>query len=64
MDKEIQRRMHRTSRQGVIGQPSDLVNGEMRRIVRCLLDSDRHQTISDLHHEIAAQYTYVNISGM
>ncbi len=29
--------------------------------MHCLLTSDRHLTISDLQHEIAAQYMHVNV---
>ncbi len=41
---------------------SDSVNEETCRIASCLLDNNHHLPISDLHHEIAAQYMYVNVS--
>ncbi len=48
----------------LLGQQSDLVNKEIRRIVCSLLDNDHCRTISDLYQKIAAQGTYVNVSQM
>ncbi len=38
---------------------SDLINEETFKVVHCLLDNDCHPTISDLHHETAAQNMYL-----
>ncbi len=40
-----------------LGQPSDLVNEETCRIVRCLLHNDHRLAVSGTHYEIAAWYT-------
>ncbi len=45
-----------------LGRLLDLINEETCRILRCLLDIDCHQTISNLHCEISAQHMYVNVN--
>ncbi len=60
--KKLNEGLMKLPNEGWSGHLLDLINEETCRIGRCLLDDDRHLTISDLHHKIAAQYMYVNVS--
>ncbi len=57
--KRGQMNMHDTKRTGWL---SDAVNDETINIVHILLQMDHHLIFSDFQHEIAQEYSYVNIS--
>ena len=44
------------------GRPADAVNEEAINIVRYLLQDDRRLTITDLHRQMATEYSYASIS--